>query len=254
MTNPSAAHVALCAHVSSQVIRCPPPSAPSSLPPLPQFVSSVVSRSRAAAACVVVAVAYLEKVQRKLPVSARGLPCSGHRLFLAALILAFKYTNDKTYKNRSWVAFTENLFPTSEINLMERQFLAIVDFDLAFTNEEYCLVTDQIAAYEARINALLGATKPHPMSVPSQPLTPTLSSSYSSAYEPSSPPEYYNRKLYPSFAQGFIPSPSSTASPASLAGSYGSSYGSAPRFQPYSMNSQFGKRPVTPMTFPASSL
>ncbi|KAI9345583.1 hypothetical protein BDR26DRAFT_916742 [Obelidium mucronatum] len=260
--SPSAAHVALCAHVSAQVIRCPPPAAPSSLPPLPQFVSAVVSRSRAAAAAVLVAVAYLEKVRRKLPVSARGLPCSGHRLFLAALILAFKYTNDKTYKNRSWVAFTEGLFPTSEINLMERQFLAIVDFDLAFSDEEYIQVSEQLASYEARINALLGGPKPMPMpmSVPSQPITPppqSLASNYSSAtsFDSSSPPEYYHRKAYPSFSQGFMPSPASVASPASLAGSYSSSYGSMSRFQPYqtSMAHQLGKRPITPLSFPGAA-
>ncbi|KAI8611359.1 hypothetical protein BC830DRAFT_1039929, partial [Chytriomyces sp. MP71] len=108
----------------------------SQLPSLSHFVGSVVSRSRVGANAVKVAVAYLDRMKAKLPKSARGLPCSCHRLFLASLILAAKYINDKTYKNRSWVSFTDGLFPSSEINLMERQFLNIIDFNVSFSETD----------------------------------------------------------------------------------------------------------------------
>ncbi|ORY50902.1 hypothetical protein BCR33DRAFT_712866 [Rhizoclosmatium globosum] len=221
-TSPSPAtssHIALCTAAATNAIRCGTPTTP--LPPLSQFVASVVTRSRSAGAAVVVASSLLEKVRRRLPQTAKGLPCSAHRLFLAALILASKYTNDKTYKNKSWVAFTEGLFPVSEINLMERQFLGILDFDLSFTDDDYLTVMDQLAAYEARIASLVACSavppihsqthnlhyQHHPQATP-----PSLASSYSSVMK---------QQFHQSFSQGYMPSPANTASPVSLSGSLG---------------------------------
>ncbi|KAJ3062261.1 hypothetical protein HDU99_005278, partial [Rhizoclosmatium hyalinum] len=182
----------------------------------------------------------------------------------------------------SWVAFTEGLFPVSEINLMERQFLGILDFDLSFTDDDYLTVMDQLAAYEARIASLVACSavppihsqthnlhyQHHPQATP-----PSLASSYSSvmSYEQqqpqhySQPPaDYYARKqqFHQSFSQGYMPSPANTASPVSLSGSLGSSYSSnsstPSRFHPhmataapmnsqlgFPVNSQLGKRPIS---------
>jgi len=50
------------------------------------------------------------------------MPCTRHRLFLAALICASKYVNDAPLKNKHWHRCA-GVFETAEINLMEKQMV-----------------------------------------------------------------------------------------------------------------------------------
>jgi hypothetical protein len=61
--------------------------------------------------------------------------CTRHRIFLATLIVAAKYLNDQSPKNKHWSAHS-TIFSIGEVNLMEKQLLSLLDFDLRITEAD----------------------------------------------------------------------------------------------------------------------
>ncbi|CAD6968806.1 unnamed protein product, partial [Tilletia controversa] len=64
-----------------------------------------------------------------------GLNCTRHRVFLATLIVAAKYLNDSSPKNKHWTRYGV-LFSLPEVNLMEKQLLYLLDYDLRIEESE----------------------------------------------------------------------------------------------------------------------
>lgn len=64
-----------------------------------------------------------------------GMHCTCHRVFLATLIVAAKYLNDQSPKNKHWSAHS-SVFSVGEVNLMEKQLLSLLDFDLRITEAD----------------------------------------------------------------------------------------------------------------------
>ncbi|KAJ1865145.1 PHO85 cyclin-1 [Coemansia sp. RSA 2703] len=117
-----------------------PPSTPgsaslSSVPPLDTFITNLVLRSRVQAGTLICTLVYLHRLRKRLPKEARGMECTCHRIFLATLIVAGKYLNDASPKNKYWARYS-TVFTVAEVNLMEKQLLFLLDFDLRIDNED----------------------------------------------------------------------------------------------------------------------
>ncbi|KAI8323302.1 hypothetical protein GQ54DRAFT_316741 [Martensiomyces pterosporus] len=142
-----------------------PPTTPSvntlsSVPPLDLFITNLVLRSRVQAGTLICTLVYLQRLRRRLPKEARGMECTCHRIFLATLIVAGKYLNDASPKNKYWARYS-TVFTVAEVNLMEKQLLFLLDFDLRIDNDD---LNEAAAAF---------ITEPKP-SLPLTPTTPTI--------------------------------------------------------------------------------
>ncbi|KAI5306996.1 hypothetical protein KEM56_005746 [Ascosphaera pollenicola] len=117
-----------------------PPEPP--LPSVQDFIYSLVVRSHVHTPTLMTSLVFLAKLKAKLPPMSKGMRCSVHRIFLAALIIAAKNHNDSSPKNKHWARYTvvkgyEGFsFSVSEINLMERQMLFLLDWDMKVTEDD----------------------------------------------------------------------------------------------------------------------
>lgn len=112
------------------------------LPSVEAFITSLVQQSHVHVQTLLPTLVYLDRLQKKLPPVAKGMRCTVHRIFLAALILAAKNLNDSSPKNKYWARYTSVPgfeyfgFSNSEVNLMEKQLLFLLDWDLRITEQD----------------------------------------------------------------------------------------------------------------------
>jgi len=158
--------ISYLAEVASSVIRCEdsmtmpphkqqqptPPATPpqddcedSLIPSVERFIAELVHRSQVQVATLMSTLVYLDRLKARLPAVAKGGKCTVHRIFLACLILAAKNLNDSSPKNKHWARYSYGSsattstpfgFSLTEVNLMERQLLCLLDFNLRITRED----------------------------------------------------------------------------------------------------------------------
>jgi PHO85 cyclin-5 len=149
--------------------------------PLRTFIQETLRRSRTSYSTLQVALYYLILIKPHVPKhdftmeqpedahSIRALQC-GRRMFLAALILASKYLQDRNYSARAWSKISG--LNTQEINQNEMAFLLAVNWRLHITDEVFQRWTDIVLKYTP-------SHPPSPGALPSRP-TADLSASWKS--------------------------------------------------------------------------
>lgn len=120
-----------------------PPGSPnkqgSKLPSLMSFISRLVRHTNVYTSTLLVTVCYLNRLKCILPRDASGLPSTIHRIFLACLILSAKFHNDSSPLNKHWAKYTDGLFSVEDVNLMERQLVQLLNWDLRVTSDDLIL-------------------------------------------------------------------------------------------------------------------
>ncbi|KUI53524.1 PHO85 cyclin-1 [Cytospora mali] len=125
--------------------KTPPPRAVPAedvgLPTLEEFITQLVVSSNVQVPTLMSTLVYLNRLKSRLQPMAKGLRCTTHRIFLASLILAAKYLNDSSPKNKHWanysvMGYNSFGFSRTEVNLMEKQLLSLLDWDLRITEED----------------------------------------------------------------------------------------------------------------------
>ncbi|KAI1387359.1 cyclin [Hypoxylon trugodes] len=146
---------------SPKAIRCED----NSLPTLEEFITQLVRSSNVQVPTLMSTLVYLNRLKSRLQPMAKGLRCTTHRIFLAALILSAKYLNDSSPKNKHWANYSRMTidgfsfgFSRTEVNLMEKQLLFLLEWELRITEEDLyreldpflAPIRDQIEATHAR--------------------------------------------------------------------------------------------------------
>lgn len=134
---------------SPKAIRCDD----SGLPTLEEFITQLVLSSNVQVPTLMSTLVYLTRLKSRLQPMAKGLRCTTHRIFLAALILSAKYLNDSSPKNKHWANYSHIQcdgysfgFSRTEVNLMEKQLLFLLDWDLRITEEDLYREFDRFLA------------------------------------------------------------------------------------------------------------
>ncbi len=161
----SASHTLAHADSSTQIVEaiwplssaaCRPEPGIKTVLPLRTFIQETLRRSRTSYSTLQVALYYLILIKPHVPKhnftmeqpedrhADRALQC-GRRMFLAALILASKYLQDRNYSARAWSKISG--LNTNEINQNEISFLLAVNWKLHIAEDVFQRWTEIVLKY-----------------------------------------------------------------------------------------------------------
>lgn len=113
-----------------------------------QFVKEILKRSKSTYSTLQAALYYIFRIKEKvldLMAQRNTLPAQqpspqdcifcGRRMFLAAVMVASKFLQDKTYRNSAWAKISG--LTTSEISYSEMAFLELIEFRLFISKDTF---------------------------------------------------------------------------------------------------------------------
>ncbi|RKP15466.1 hypothetical protein BJ684DRAFT_14290 [Piptocephalis cylindrospora] len=107
------------------------------LPNLNAFLLSMVTPTEMPLGSITLALLYLERLRLILPSTIRGGRGTAHRLALAALVLANKWSDDDSFGVRTWSKLVRRWFARGEVELMEAEMLARMSWRLFVPRSEW---------------------------------------------------------------------------------------------------------------------
>ncbi|KZV65939.1 hypothetical protein PENSPDRAFT_744900 [Peniophora sp. CONT] len=159
------------------------------------LVHNVLTRAEVELPVILTTLAYLDRARPHLHIALEEW--ANERVFLGALIVASKYTNDSSLKNIHWAMCT-GIFGKRDIGRIEREFLSVLDWDLSISEDDALAHYAQLMP-EVHLSALppmsplpLPSTTTATSSTVSSPM-PALQHSPSSSLaslSPRTPPSY----------------------------------------------------------------
>ncbi|KAG0164205.1 hypothetical protein DFQ28_005233 [Apophysomyces sp. BC1034] len=148
--------------------------ATASVVPLRAFIREVLQRSRTTYSTLQAALFYLFRARPSIlsqlgcmqscdqPKHQRMAYIScGRRMFLASLVIASKFLQDKTYRNSAWAKIAG--LPVAEINTAERLFLDLMNYELFISQPTFELWHQLL---HMQVQAKTGAISVEPSSPP----------------------------------------------------------------------------------------
>jgi hypothetical protein len=119
--------------------------------PLRLFIQETLRRSRTSWSTLQTALFYLIRIKQQITMlwlnpdrwtltkdnnnQGSDPATCGRRMFLASLIIASKYLQDRNYANNAWSKICG--LPVQEINAIERRFLKLIDYNLFIGEDRY---------------------------------------------------------------------------------------------------------------------
>ncbi|KAK9708120.1 hypothetical protein K7432_009822 [Basidiobolus ranarum] len=106
------------------------------LPSLEAFIKLMTIRTKLSLPTIMVSLIYVERLNKSLPPSARGDFETPYKIFLAAVLSASKFLNDRPIENCKMASLCGGYFTLYEINEMERCFLSLINYQLFVDSED----------------------------------------------------------------------------------------------------------------------
>ncbi|KAI8377794.1 uncharacterized protein BYT42DRAFT_571719 [Radiomyces spectabilis] len=111
----------------------------SHLPDLVPFIQLITEKCDIQPVHLVMALMYVQRFRKSLPAGYRAEPEAAHRIFVASLLVASKYSEDHCLSTRQVVHATGDVWSIREITRMELAFLRFLHWDLYIHRDEMAL-------------------------------------------------------------------------------------------------------------------
>ncbi|KAL9550874.1 hypothetical protein MBANPS3_004537 [Mucor bainieri] len=108
----------------------------SHLPDLIPFIQLITDKCDVQPIHMVMALMYVQRFRKSLPAGYKAEPEAAHRIFVASLLVASKYSEDRCLSTKQVVRATGDVWSIKEITQMELAFLRFLHWDLYVSHEE----------------------------------------------------------------------------------------------------------------------
>ncbi|CAO3641380.1 unnamed protein product [Mucor hiemalis] len=106
------------------------------LPDLIPFISLITEKCDVQPIHLVMALIYVQRFRKTLPAGYKAEPEAAHRIFVASLLVASKYSEDRCLSTKQVVRATGDVWSIKDITRMELAFLRFLHWDLYVSHEE----------------------------------------------------------------------------------------------------------------------